>query len=227
MNSNFYKIEKEIHIDDIFEKNSNKLIVLLFSFEDTTNNNDLNETFKLKKYIKNNLNNDTNTIYLYINLKKYLIKENKFSKYITKESLPYLSFYYNFNLIARILNGEQEVFINTLAKLKEHIVSAKVNEHPNNKPNNDPNNKPNNEPNNDPNNEPNNEPNIEPNNDLSNKLQNVQPDEQNIEQNNLTEQIRQQRKIEEIEKLKQQYLINELTKLKKAKEIQEQLEEKK
>ena len=212
MNSNFYKIEKEIHIDDIFEKNSNKLIVLLFSFEDTTNNNDLNETFKLKKYIKNNLNNDTNTIYLYINLKKYLIKENKFSKYITKESLPYLSFYYNFNLIARILNGEQEVFINTLAKLKEHIATAKVTEHSNN----------------DPNNELNNDPNIEPN-----KLQNDQPDEQNnlteqnIEQNNLTEQIRQQRKIEEIEKLKQQYLINELTKLKKAKEIQEQLEEKK
>ena len=202
MNSNFYKIEKEIHIDDIFEKNSNKLIVLLFSFEDTTNNNDLNETFKLKKYIKNNLNNDTNTIYLYINLKKYLIKENKFSKYITKESLPYLSFYYNFNLIARILNGEQEVFINTLAKLKEHIATAKVTEHSNN----------------DPNNELNNDPNIEPN-----KLQNDQPDEQN----NLTEQIRQQRKIEEIEKLKQQYLINELTKLKKAKEIQEQLEEKK
>ena len=128
MNSNFYKIEKEIHIDDIFEKNSNKLIVLLFSFEDATNNNDLNETYRLKKYIKNNLNNDNNTIYLYINLKKFLIKENKFSKYITKDSLPYLSFYYNFNLIARILNGEQEVFINTLAKLKEHIASAKDNE---------------------------------------------------------------------------------------------------
>ena len=211
MNSNFYKIEKEIHIDDIFEKNSNKLIVLLFSFEDGTNNTDLNETYKLKKYIKNNLNNDINTIYLYINLKKYLIKENKFSKYITKESLPYLSFYYNFNLIARILNGEQEVFINTLAKLKEHIASAKDNEQSNDKPNDKPNN------------EPNNELAIDP----SNKLQNDQPDEQNIEQNNLTEQIRQQRKIEEIEKLKQQYLINELTKLKKAKEIQEQLEEKK
>ncbi len=41
---------------------------------------------------------------------------------------------------------------------------------------------------------------------------------------NLTSHIRQQRKLEEIEKLKQQYLINELTKLKKAKEIQEQME---
>jgi hypothetical protein len=208
MSSNFYKIEKEIHIDDIFEKNSHKLIVLLFSFEDSSNNNDLNETFKLKKYIKNNLNTDNNTIYLYINLKKYLIKENKFSKYITKESLPYLSFYYNFNLIARILNCEQEVFINTLAKLKEHIASAKNNNQSNDQTNETQSNTPTNKPN---------------SNDISND--NDQANEQNIEQNNLTEQIRQQRKIEEIEKLKQQYLINELTKLKKAKEIQEQLEE--
>ena len=206
MSSNFYKIEKEIHIDDIFEKNSHKLIVLLFSFEDSSNNNDLNETFKLKKYIKNNLNTDNNTIYLYINLKKYLIKENKFSKYITKESLPYLSFYYNFNLIARILNCEQEVFINTLAKLKEHIATAKDNNQSNDQSNEVQNNTPSNK---------------SQNEDQANE-QNI---DQNIEQNNLTEQIRQQRKIEEIEKLKQQYLINELTKLKKAKEIQEQLEE--
>ena len=208
MSSNFYKIEKEIHIDDIFEKNSHKLIVLLFSFEDSSNNNDLNETFKLKKYIKNNLNTDNNTIYLYINLKKYLIKENKFSKYITKESLPYLSFYYNFNLIARILNCEQEVFINTLAKLKEHIATAKDNNQSNDQSNEVQNNTPSNK---------------SQNEDQSNE-QNI---DQNIEQNNLTEQIRQQRKIEEIEKLKQQYLINELTKLKKAKEIQEQLEKNK
>ena len=217
MNSNFYKIEKEIHIDDIFEKNSNKLIVLLFSFEDATGNNDLNETYKLKKYIKNNLNNDNNTIYLYINLKKYLIKENKFSKYITRDSLPYLSFYYNFNLIARILNSEQEVFINTLVKLKEHIKLAKENNQPNNQPN-------------DPSNtiHQNNALNDQQTEQTNNPTNQTNPiNEQNIEQHNLTEQIRQQRKIEEIEKLKQQYLINELTKLKKAKEIQEQLEENK
>ena len=188
MNSNFYKIEKEIYIDEIFKKNPNKLIVLLFSFEDPNNINILNDTYTIKKYIKNNLNNDSETIYLYINLQKYIIKENKFSKYITKESLPYISFYFNFNLVARILNSEQDVFINTLSKLKEHLKSTKDN-----------------------------------NTELKTEIKTeIKTELKDTEQQHLTEQIRQQRKLEEIEKLKQQYLINELTKLKKAKEIEEQ-----
>ncbi len=199
MSSNFYKIEKEIHIDEILEKNPYKLVVLIFSFENPTFNKQiLNETFKLKKYIKNKLNNDNDTIYLYINLQKYIIKENKYSQHITKDSLPYVSFYFNFNHIARILNGEEEIFANTLSKLKDHLKDhfkiAKEKENNSNIEN----------------------VNIENNDNTEMK---------ESDQQNLTEQIRQQRKLEEIEKLKQQYLINELTKLKKAKEIQEKLEE--
>ena len=41
----------------------------------------------------------------------------------------------------------------------------------------------------------------------------------------LKEHIKQQRKLENIEKLKQQYMINELTKLKKAKELEEEEQE--
>jgi hypothetical protein len=203
MSSNFYKIEKEIHIDEILEKNPYKLVVLIFSFENPTFNKQvLNETFKLKKYIKNKLNNDTDTIYLYINLQKYTIKENKYSQYITKDSLPYVSFYFNYNHMARILNGEEEIFESTLSKLKEHLKDhfklAKEKE---------------------------NNSNIENTNEHNNENDNTEIKES--DQQNLTEQIRQQRKLEEIEKLKQQYLINELTKLKKAKEIQEKLEENK
>ncbi len=201
MSINFYKVEKEIHIDEILEKNPNKLIVLLFSLENPNFNKEvINNTFKLKKYIKNNLNNDNDTIYLYVNLQKYIVKENKYSNYITKESLPYLSFYFNFNQLARILNSEETIFVNTLTKLKGLIKE-------NTKENN-----------------------TENNNESENENINTNTNNDNTEQNdttqqNLTEQIRQQRKLEEIEKLKQQYLINELTKLKKAKEIQEKIEE--
>jgi hypothetical protein len=202
MSSNFYKIEKEIHIDEILEKNPYKLVVLIFSFEHPTFNKQvLNETYKLKKYIKNKLNNDDNTIYLYINLQKYIIKENKYSQNITKDSLPYVSFYFNSNHIARILNGEEEVFMNTLVKLKDHLKDHFKIAKENNQ--------------------------FEQTNNIQNNENENTTEIKESDQQNLTEQIRQQRKLEEIEKLKQQYLINELTKLKKAKEIQEKLEENK
>ena len=198
MSSNFYKVEKEIHIDEIFQKNPYKLIVLIFSFENPAIGKEvINSTFKLKKFIKTNLNNDANTLYLYINLQQYIVKDNKYSQHITKDSLPYISFYFNKNHMARILNGEPEIFFQTVTKLKDHLKDhfkiAKESEI--NKDNNEEDSK--------------------------------AEESKAEEQQNLTEQIRQQRKLEEIEKLKQQYLINELTKLKKAKEIQEKLEEEK
>lgn len=194
MSSNFYKIEKEIHIDEILENNQNKLMVLVFSFENQNfAKNVLNESFKLKKYIKNNLKNDNDTIYLYIDLKNYIIKENIYSKYITKESLPYVSFYYNHNQLARILNCEQPVFVNTITKIKEYIHES-----------------------------------LKTHNETNTEISNIQNDDKTEikenEQQNLTDQIRQQRRLEEIEKLKQQYLINELIRMKKAKEIQEQID---
>ncbi len=121
MNSNFFKIEREAHIDDIIEKNPYKLIVLIFSVESNFNIPTLNNTFQLKKHIKYNLNNDEDTIFLFINLQKYAIKTNKYSQYITKDSLPYSSFYFNSNLLARITSTEKEVFISTYEKIKEQI----------------------------------------------------------------------------------------------------------
>ena len=198
MNANFFKIEREAYIDEIMKNNPDKMIVLIFSLEANFDKSVLNNTFTLKKYIKKNLSNETNMIFLFINLQQFLIKENKYSNFITKDSLPYVSFYHNFKQLARITTTELDVFKNTLEKLKEYLDENKNNEQEKN--------------------------NKEKENDnVDNHNENVD-EEKPEELNNLTDQIRQQRKIEEIEKLKQQYLINELTKLKKAKEIQERIE---
>ncbi len=209
MNSNFYKIEREAHIDEIMEQNPYKLIVLIFSVESNFEIPALNNTFEINKHIKHNLNEDFDSIFLFINLAKYAIKTNKYSQYITKNSLPYTSFHFNTNLLARITSTEKDVFISTYDKIKEqikeHIELVKKKKEENNLGTNDDKNK------NEETNEVN-ELNKESNSDKSKDME------------NLTSHIRQQRKLEEIEKLKQQYLINELTKLKKAKEIQEQME---
>jgi len=114
MNCNFYKIEKESHIDEVMERNPYKLITLFFSLDD-------NITHIIKKNIKKNLSNDTNSIFLFINLQKYIIKENKYSKFITKDSLPYMSFYFTSQHLARITQAEYSVFFTTYNKLKEQL----------------------------------------------------------------------------------------------------------
>ena len=121
MNSNFFKIEREAHLDEIIEKNPYKLIILIFSIENNFEIPVLNNTYNLKKHIKHNLNNDTDTIFLLIDLQKYAIKTNKYSQYITKGSLPYSSFYFNSNLLARVTSTEKEVFLSTYEKIKEQI----------------------------------------------------------------------------------------------------------
>jgi hypothetical protein len=199
MNCNFYKIEKESFIDDIIEKNPYKLFVLIFSLASNYNTHILNNTFLIKKNIKNNFSNDSNTIFLFINLQKYTIKDNKYSQFITKESIPYISFFFNGKHLARILSAEYDVFETTYNKIKnelsEHFELAKKQIKSESVIQQEP---------------------------LNNEKEEKHEKHDNME--NLTDQIRQQRKLEEIEKLKQQYLINELTKLKRAKEIQEKLE---
>ncbi len=212
MNPNFYKIEREIHIDELMQKHPYKLFVLIFSVDNNFDTKILNNTFTIKKNIKKNFSEDTNSIYLFINLQKYIIKENKYSKFITKDSIPYISFYFNFNHLARITNTEYDLFESTYHKIYEQLEDHfKLASNNNNDNNNDDNNDNNNDGNNDDDNS---------NTNISNR------ESENNNLDELTEQVRQQRKIEEIENLKQQYLINELTKLKKAKEIQEKLENK-
>jgi hypothetical protein len=212
MNANFFKIEREAYIEEIMKNNPNKMIVLIFSLESNFDKLVLNNTFTLKKYIKKNLANETEIVFLFINLQQFLIKENKYSHSITKDSLPYVSFYYNFKQLARITTTELDVFKNTLEKLKEFLENENK-EKENNDQDQDQ----------DQDQEDKEDKEVKDNNE--NKDQDIKEKEEKPEElNNLTDQIRQQRKIEEIEKLKQQYLINELTKLKKAKEIQERIE---
>jgi len=184
---NFYKVEREIYISELMNNNPDKLFVLIFSLDSNFQQEVLNDTFTIKKNIKSKLINEHNTIFLYINLQKYIIKDNKYSQSITKDSLPFVTFYYKGNLLAKITQTEYDVLEETYNKLHENLeehfkISAKNSE----------------------------------------ELDKSDKADENMDE--LTDKIKQQRKLEEIEKLKQQYLINELTKLKKAKEIQENQE---
>lgn len=204
--NNFYRIEKELYIDELMAKYKNKLFVLIFSVDSKNFSPDIiNNTNLIKKNIKKELLNENNAIFLYINLQKYNITQNNYASQITRDSIPYVSFYYNNNHVARILNAEWPVFIDTYNKIKLELDREKS-ESPNNTTNSISNN---------------NEA-IQDNNDIDDKIELNNIDEYDT----LKEQIKQQRKLEEIEKLKQQYLINELTKLKKSKEIQENIESK-
>jgi len=215
--TNFYRIEKEVHIDEIMEKYNNKLFVLIFSVDSKNFNPEIiNNTNLIKKNIKKELLNEQN-IFLYINLQRYIITQNKYANQITRDSIPYISFYYNKNQIARILNAEWNVFEETYNKIKSELDAIKEKSeilNNNASMSNGP---------------ISNEKQEKNSNDLietDNKGEQEKQEEiiNKNEQNTLKEQIKQQKKLEEIEKLKQQYLINELTKLKKAKEIEETLE---
>jgi len=194
---NFYKIEKESYINELMINNPDKLFVLIFSLDSNFDKNVLNNTFIIKKNIKKNLSNENNTIFLYVNLQRYIIKENKYSHSIKQNSLPYVSFYYKNNELARITETEYSVLNDTYYKLLENLEEHFKLSNKNSEMSNDT------------------------KNDNNNEEVNEKHDE-NMDE--LTDKIRQQRKLEEIEKLKQQYLINELTKLQRAKEIQEKQE---
>lgn len=170
--TNFFKIEKESNIDEIMEKNPYKMIITIFSVVKDFEKTALNNTFILKRNIKHNLNTDEDSIFLFIDLRHYLIKSNKYSNMIKPDTVPYVSFHFNSNQLARILNTEWDTFENTYKQLKE-----KLSEHF--------------------------------------KLAHRDSTEK------LKEQIKEQKKIENIEKLKQQYVINELLKLKKTKQLEE------
>ena len=179
-NTNFFKIEKESNIDILMEKNPYKLFVLIFSVTSNYFPSVINDTITIKKNIKNNKNTEPNTIFLFIDLRNYILKNNKYSSSIEKNSVPYISFYFNNKELAFINNAEYSVFEETFDQLKEKLA-----EHF--------------------------------------KISRVESETKPTSE--LKEHIKQQRKLENIEKLKQQYMINELTKLKKAKELEEEEQE--
>lgn len=107
---NFYKIEKEQHVDDLMLNNPDKLFVLLLSVENDQNypKSCINNTNIIKKNIKNKLltNNIFNDIFLFINLNKYFLKENKYTQNLSKTMLPCVIFYYNNEQLLKLPNVE-------------------------------------------------------------------------------------------------------------------------
>lgn len=125
----FYKITNEQFIDKIINSNPEKLIVLLFSLENNIEKKYINTTYKIKKYIKHdieedaNYNNFDNIIFLYINLSQFVIS-NKNSKYIldiNKDNLPYISFIYGNMNLARIKNTDFNTFKDQLIQFNNVV----------------------------------------------------------------------------------------------------------
>jgi hypothetical protein len=213
----FYKINNEILIDEIMDENKFNLICILFSADDLNkfSKDVINNTRIIKKGIKKTLSEKYNdVIFIYVDLNNYVISENKYSKYISKNSLPYVGFYFNSNQLASISLANLEVIESGILQLKEKIdklVFEKKEE--NNKDNNEDNNEDNN----------NEESEIENNKDMVNiNQEEINKKNLLIQQQQIREELIKRKKIEEIEKLRQQYFINELTRIKRAKELEEQ-----
>lgn len=210
----FYKINNEILIDEIMDENKFNLICILFSTDDLNkfSKDVINNTRIIKKGIKKTLSEKYNdVIFIYVDLLNFIISENKYSKYIGKNSLPYVGFYFNNNQLASISLANLEVIESGILQLKEKIDKLVFEKKKDN--------------------------NIEDNNNIDNDEENKHienHEELNLEQEETSkknlliqkQQIREElikrKKIEEIEKLKQQYFINELTRIKRAKELEEQ-----
>lgn len=214
----FYKINNEILIDEIMDENKFNLICILFSSDNLNkiSKEVVNNTRLLKKGIKKTLSEKYNdVIFIYVDLLNFIITKNKYSHNISKNSLPYVGFYFNNNQLASISLANLEVIESGILQLKQKIdklVFEKKED--NNIINNDEEN----------NEEINEEVINNENNDETNNLQEEETTKKNllIQQQQIREEFIKRKKLEEIEKLKQQYFINELTRIKRTKELEEQ-----
>lgn len=209
----FYKINNEILIDEIMDENKFNLICILFSADDLNkfSKEVVNNTRIIKKGIKNTLSEKYNdVIFIYVDLLNFVISKNKYSQYISKNSLPYVGFYFNNNQLASISLANLEVIESGILQLKEKIDKLVFEKKEDN------------------NIEDNNIDNEEENKNIENheelNLEQEEPSKKNllIQKQQIREELIKRKKLEEIEKLKQQYFINELTRIKRAKELEEQ-----
>ncbi len=214
----FYKINNEILIDEIMDENKFNLICILFSSDNLSkiSKEVVNNTRIIKKGIKNTLSEKyNNVIFIYVDLLNFIITKNKYSHHISKNSLPYVGFYFNNNQLASISLANLEVIESGILQLKEKIDKLVFEKKEDNDMENN-------------NTEDNNIDNEEENKNIENHEEiNFEQEETNkknllIQKQKIREELIKRKKLEEIEKLKQEYLINELTRIKRAKELEEQ-----
>jgi len=188
-----YRINDEMILYKLLEKNKDKLVSVLYSSENTSvfPKETINTTRKIKKIMKREISKKyENMLFCYINLGDYKIYTNKFTDTITKDIIPRISFYFNLARVGNIDNANvsnvdlSKIIDEINNKIKELLKEKEIKEKENN-------------------------PEIKDN------------EEEKIDK--IKTQLLNQRKLEEIERLKQQYLIMELEKLRKMKEQQENI----
>lgn len=127
--SNICRVTKETHIDQIIAQHKNKILMIVFSYENP----------KLNKFMKHEVSQQFKDCYFVMvlldrpNTNKYNFIPDKNGWYFADfkgKQLPIVVFYYNGKKIANITSAEPAVMLDTLIQLRTIFISSqnKVNE---------------------------------------------------------------------------------------------------
>ena len=119
---NLWQITKESQIEDIQNKNQNKLILVYFSYYDK----------ELKSFIKHKLANIYKDCLFYLAFvdkpgetkHKFVSDSGKYISMLNGKQLPFVFFLYNMQCIAHIDLAENNVVIKTIEDIQKLIISA-------------------------------------------------------------------------------------------------------
>lgn len=113
--SNIYRVNNENIIDELFEKYNGNLICLIF-----TKNSEIDT--EIRKSLKRNISVQyKNIIFLYVNLNDYKITGNVYTKKITNNLLPYVSFYFKKKELGTIIKATTEAISETCNNILQQL----------------------------------------------------------------------------------------------------------
>ena len=119
---NLWQITKESQIEDVLNKNQNKVILVYFSYYDK----------ELKSFIKHKLANIYNDCLFYVAFvdkpnetkHKFISDNGKYISMLNGKQLPFVFFLYNHQCIAHIDLAENNIVIKTLEDIRKLISTA-------------------------------------------------------------------------------------------------------
>jgi hypothetical protein len=117
--NNIWSVDNENDIINIFQKNNNKLVTILFTSE---NNNMLNKNIYMstKKTLKRDLASKyKDEVFIYVNISDYSASEmNFFAKNIVKNNLPYLQIFLGNKRLCVIENTDSDAMVSSFNEIK-------------------------------------------------------------------------------------------------------------
>lgn len=114
--NNIYKVTHEQQINDILEKNQDKLTIIVFSVEDNNILN-INTDRNIKKTLKTLSQKYAEHIFVYVDLKKYMLKDEIYTQIVNKDNIPFTYFYYKKKGLCTIQKSNSESITETLNKI--------------------------------------------------------------------------------------------------------------